>query len=505
MKSGPGADRADRQGQVVRPDHGKGFRRRGGLGLLAAAVALGTVTSARNQEVNPQFPDSACQASASATATTSGPAGRVGTPAPDLDGDGHPDMALDVPADNGDAYEPGRIALLRGSEEGPRPGHRTVFTPKDFRLPEHDAMAEGLSGPTVADLDGDGHLDLLAGGSAHVRWGGPHGPDPEPRPVRVPLPHIGKGHPTQISKGNDIYKDPPVAGDFDGDGHTDLATYRTGLHERRLVVLHGPFTRTGEPARTSERADPDPRGVGAVLDLQLIAAEVTGDRATDLLVYEPEDEDPGGTLLLAGGADTADGLATRPERLPRGESIAVGDFDGDQRTDIAFGDSGIPTDEELEPADREGTVTVRYGKAPEAPVVIEGGTRKGGFGIGLVAGDLNGDGCDELAVQRAEDREGESDSVDILRGGSSPGLGSEPWRHLRRSRHVPDPDPAAPRHWSGRPVGAADFDGDHRDELVLTTADQQDDGRDWWITEGAGGSMVSFDAGDLARRGPSDR
>lgn len=478
-------------------DRRQGFRRRGALGLLAAALVMGTVTGARNHVVDPPIPDSACQASGVAPSTTSGAVGRVGTPAPDLDGDGHPDPVLDVPAGNGDVYQTGRIAVLRGSAQGPRPDHPTVFTPRDFRLPEHDGMTDGPSGPTVADLDGDGHLDLVAGASAHVQWGGPHGPDPDHRPARIRLPHVGKGQPVRISKANDIYDAPPVAGDFDGDGHTDLATYRTGLHKRHLVVLHGPFTRTGAPARTSERADPDPRGADAVVGLRLIAAEVTGDDATDLLVYEPGD--PGKPLLLDGGARTATGLAEEPEPLPSGESIAVGDFDGDRRPDIALGDSGIPDDEELEPADRRGLVTIRYGKATEAPTVIEGGARKGGFGIGLVAADLNGDGCDDLAVRSAGDREGATGSVDVLRGGSSPGLGSRPWRHLSRSRHVPDPDPVNPQHWSGLPVGAADLDGDHRDELVLSTAYQPDFGRDWWVTDGAGRDMASFDAGDLKR------
>ncbi|MEV8314808.1 VCBS repeat-containing protein [Streptomyces sp. NPDC059900] len=476
-------------------ERSKSFRRRGGLGLLAAAVVLGTATAARNQEVLRPIPDSACRPAASAGA--SGPASRLGLPAPDFNGDGHPDLALDVPADNGDVSETGRITLVYGSEQGPQAKHRTEFTPKDFRLPEEDMMTGDLYVPTVADLDDDGHPDLVAGASAHVQWGGPDGPDPGNRPARVRLPQVGKGHTALDTNGNGSYTDPPAAGDFDGDGHTDLATYRTGLEERRLVVLHGPFSRTGEPARTSERADPDPRGTGRVVGLQLIAAEVTGDRATDLLVHEP-----GGTgapLLLAGGADTATGLRKEPEKLPEGEDIAVGDFDGDHRSDIAVGNSGIPADEELEPADRKGRVTIRYGKAPNAPVVIEGGTRKGGFGIGLMAADLNGDGCDDLAVQRAGDRWGSDDRVDVLRGGSSPGLGSQPWKHLHRSRPAPDPDPYDPQHWAGQPVGAADLVGDDREELVLATAYQENLAKDWWIIDGAGKDVASFDAADLAR------
>ncbi|MEB8339050.1 FG-GAP repeat domain-containing protein [Streptomyces endophyticus] len=441
------------------------------MGLLAGVLLLGTATGARHQEGYPPIPDSACAASTT-TAKSSG------TPAPDLDGDGHRDLALGVPASNGDVYETGRVALLPGSAHGPRTAARSVFTPTDFDLPEHDAMTFYQTAPVVADLDGDGHLDLVAGGSAHVQWGGAHGPDPGRRAARIPLPHMGKGQPVHIYKGNDAYEDPPVAGDFDGDGHVDLATYRTGLHERHLVVLKGPFTRTGKPARITERADPYTDDADAVTGLRLIAADMTGDRATDLLMYdEGEPEHP---KLLAGGADTAGGLAAHAERLPTGENVAVGDFDGDGRPDIALGDSGVPMDDEFAPRDRKGKVTIRYAKAPDAPVVIDGGTRKGGFGIDLKSADINGDGCDDLAVRSDDDRVGGNDRVDVLRGGSAPGLGSEPWDRLPRL--------------SGRLVDAVDLDGDGRDELVLAA------GHTWSVVDGTGKKTVSFDIRKVARK-----
>ncbi|MFZ3554303.1 FG-GAP repeat domain-containing protein [Streptomyces sp. BH055] len=441
-----------------------GSRWRLGIGLLATALLLGTVTSARHREGYPPVPDSACEASAAAAKNS-------GRPAPDLDGDGRRDLALGVPASNGDVYQTGRIALLHGA----RADDRTVFTPTDFHLPEHDAMTYEESPPALADLDGDGRLDLVAGGSAHVQWGGTHGPDPGHQAARVSLPHIGKGQPVRISRGNDAYEDPPVTGDFDGDGHADLATYRTGLHKRHLVVLSGPFTRDGKPARITERSDPYTESADAVVGLGLVAADMTGDGATDLLVYDVgEPEHP---KLLAGGSGTASGLTERAERLPTGENVAVGDFDGDGRPDIALGDSGIPMDDEFAPRDRKGKVTIRYGKAPEAPVVFDGGTRKGGFGIDLMAADVNGDGCDDLAVRSDDDRVGGHDRVDVLRGGSA-GLGSRPW------------------HWlpgAGRLKTAADVDGDGRDELVLAQ------GNAWRVVDGSGERLESFDVRKVAR------
>ncbi|MER5438246.1 VCBS repeat-containing protein [Streptomyces sp. NPDC002790] len=439
---------------------GAGWRR--GMGLLATLVLLGTATGARHHEGYPPVLDSACAASA-ATAK------RSGTPAPDLDGDGRPDLALGVPASNGDVYETGRIALLHGA----RADERTVFTPTDFDLPEHDYMTDEETGPLLADLDGDGRLDLVAGGTAHVQWGGPQGPDPGRKATRIVMPHDDQ--PVEISKGHYDYLEPPVAGDFDGDGRVDLAAYRTVRGGYHLVVLNGPFTRTGKPARITERADPYSESAGTVVGVRLLAAEMTGDRATDLLLYEPGE--PKTPRLLSGGADTASGLATRPVSLPTGENVAVGDFDGDGRPDIALGNSGVPLDDEFAPRDRKGKVTIRYGKAPESPVIIDGGVPKGGFGIGLMAADVNGDGCDDLAVRSDADRVGGHDRVDILRGGSSPGLGSRPW-------HGPQ---------SGNLVAAADVDGDGRDELVLGS------GHTWRLVDGSGKRLESFDVRKVAR------
>ncbi|GAA2604969.1 FG-GAP-like repeat-containing protein [Streptomyces axinellae] len=170
----------------------------------------------------------------------------------------------------------------------------------------------------------------------------------------------------------------------------------------------------------------------------------------------------------------------------------AGDFDGDGRLDLALGDSGIPSDEEAEPEDRPGKVTIRYGKAPGAPVVIEGGPRKGGFGVELAAGDLDGDGCDDLAVERAGDRDGGTDGTDVLHGGSSPGLGSRPWL------------PARP-HRAGHPTAADDLFGDGRDALLLDSGVRKKNGWGWWFTDLAGKEPAHYDKDQLGHTAQTSR
>ncbi|WP_328864196.1 FG-GAP and VCBS repeat-containing protein [Streptomyces sp. NBC_00304] len=426
------------------------LRMRHAVAASLVAVALVAYLVLLPSDGPRSVPSSPCRPAGSADSV------REDTPAnPDLDGDGYADLVYE----NSDT-ENFDVVVVPGSGHGPDHDRTTVLTRDDLGVPDDIQTGDDPWQPTVADLDGDGHADLVVSGAARILWGGSKGPQAGGARGRVPLPGSG-------------YSTAPIAGDFDGDGHTDLVVFRSSNEDQELVVLKGPFKRSGAPARTVEIPSPVREGASPVL----VAGDADDDHATDLAVYDSPWDPP---LLFTGGARTPGGLSKEPERLPEGENVVFGDFDGDGRRDVAIGRSFVDGDDELDTPHRRGQVNVRYGKEPGKWVTMDGGDYKEGFGTRLATGDFNGDGCDDLAVQLTKKKETGDARIEVLRGGSEQGLGSKPWRATKRS--VPgDYGPA-----DGSLVTVHDWDGDGRAELALFGGDS------WWITDGTARDEASF-------------
>lgn len=382
---------------------------------------------------------------------------REDTPAtPDLDGDGSVDLVHEI-----SRSLKVDVVVVPGSERGPDHDRTTVLTQDDLGVPDDIQVGDDPFQPTVADLDEDGHADLVVSSAAQILWGGPKGPQADGPHGRVQLSGSG-------------YHTAPIAGDFDGDDHTDLAVFKdSGEEQGELVVLKGPFKRSGAPARTVKIPSPVHKGATPVL----VAGDANDDRATDLALFDSPWDPP---LLFTGGARTAGGLSKEPERLPEGENVVFGDFDGDGRQDVAVGRSFVDSYDEVDTPHRRGQVSVRYGKEPDKWVTMEGGDFKEGFGSKLASADFNGDGCDDLAVQLTREKEEGDARIEVLRGGSEHGLGSKPWRATKRS--VPGDDGSS----DGMLFDTHDWDGDGRAELALFGGDR------WWITDGTDRDEASF-------------
>ncbi|WP_244501254.1 hypothetical protein [Streptomyces sp. TP-A0874] len=393
----------------------------------------------------------------------------------DINGDGYRDLRVSIPGVS-------KVAVLYGSAEGLDLSTRTLHGPRALGLPvpaDQPVGDEGFAPDAVADLDGDGFPDFVTtlqeDPSAQqkqaertavpcVTWGGPEGPaaaEGGATPLRPPssVSAHGLSHVTR--------------GDFDGDGHHDLvarAMTESVMGKSPLVVLYGPFTRSGEPART----DTSP----PVEDGELVVDDIApsgGARATPLLVHEISDGEQSGNLLYS--AERGRGLSWEGRRLREGNARAFGDFDGDGRRDVAVGDDGSHNNEpgadstdpavigslDVYPGGGGGPVKHRLPEVPEGAGTYYG---PGGF----AAADPDGDGRDGILVATYEGAVLIEDDqrIPVLREMKE---GPDEWRHAR-------------------PAGAADFDGDGKDELVLNWATGTIFGlygagpTHWWITDG---------------------
>ncbi|MGW5863485.1 FG-GAP repeat domain-containing protein [Streptomyces sp. NPDC055239] len=335
----------------------------------------------------------------------------------DINGDGHRDLLLPVPARVEDGR--GRTAVVFGSVKGLDPSTRAVY---DY--------ASGTV--TTADLDGDGYPDFVStdGPSDQERptvdWGGPSGPKADAEATRIRTP----------GRGSDGYLHKPTRGDFDGDGHHDIAALR---RDGSVTLLYGPFTRSGAPARTDTRP-----GGGGWLAADDIAPSGKP-RATGLLVHEGSDGGQTNGLLYP--ARTGSGLSRTPVELREGEAVAFGDYDGDGTRDLAIGDNGSRNDE----PDTE-----------EEPETV--------FSLAVYSGK---DGILVTTDDGALLIEGEK-RTKILREGPARANGKK-----------------TPARWRNvRPYAAADFDADGKEELILNWdpdtlfALYGENPTHWWITDG---------------------
>lgn len=274
----------------------------------------------------------------------------------------------------------------------------------------------------IADLDGDGQLDLaFANHETHyltvLRGDGKGGFRPL---TGSPVPVTVRPHPHGVA-----------AGDFDGDGNQDLVT--DSWADDELAVLFG-------SGQGRFRVPAIRVGVGDHPYQRIRVADVNGDARADIISPNLEGGDV--TVLLGDGKGGFRAGAT----AGAGDSpfnVAIGDVNADRKLDLAI--VNAPTS-----AGRTGRdgVTILIGDGRGGFRMAPGSPFETGRSPNMAAiGDIDGDGYATIVVSSPE-----TDKIVLLKMSPAGAVS-------RRTRDVRD-----------RPKGLAvyDLDGDGKAEIVVT-------------------------------------
>lgn len=416
----------------------------------------------------------------------------------DFNGDGITDVVATAPAAKvGGKTNAGYVAVVYGASAGVKSTVKKVIHQDTAGIPgtaEQDDYFGATA--TTGDVDGDGYTDLVVGssgesvgdlaqaGSLTVVWGGAKG---------LSGATVIKGTTGYQNLGEAV-----ALGDFDGDGHLDLATGTT--------VTYGPITRTGGSART----DPMTVEVGGSSEElwsepEFATGDVNGDGISDLVavISHGSGELPyHGPRLVQYLEGTSTGLSaaqtlTAPtgETLDGGRSVAVGDLDHDGYADIVLGRTSEYDMEGTDDVNKvgggvevvSGTATGPDTTSPrtlidqDTPGVPGAAEEMDGFGDSVSLGDVDGDGYLDLAVGVGREDVGtakDAGAVTVLKGGAAGLTGTGAWTFTQNTSGVPGT--AEKFDWFGRAVKLADVTGDGRAELFVGAYGENDTAGGVW-------------------------
>jgi predicted Ser/Thr protein kinase len=398
----------------------------------------------------------------------------------DFDGDGRQELVLGMPGSGGD--HSGAV-VIRG-----RGGVDKTITAADAEIPgpydEHVDFGSSVAG---GDFDRDGFADLAVSAPGRDVVSILHGAPDAPLGGRVKPIRTSE---LRMTPGHGRYGSRLLAADFNADGFDDLligapATDPTETGSGAMqLMLGGPRGVSSETARLLRR----PKDALAGFGTKLRVGDLDADGDLDLVEGSQD------TPRQRGHATVCRGTARGPSRCrvlseSGTSSLAVADVDHDGFDDILQGD-GVADGSSADGGEVRLWRGSRRGASSEPVVISQGSSGVPGddapgdlFGTTVDAGDLDGDGYDDIVVAAPGDESGRG-AVTIIQGGRQ-GYAAGGNTRFRTGDGLPGAADAGTE--VGGTVAVADVSGDERLDVVVAAEGADSLGDAVYVIEGGRG------------------
>ena len=444
--------------------------------------------------------------------------------------DDYQDLAIGIPEKDIDGHNnTGAVMILYGTPDGLSSANADYFHQDTSGVKGGNQSGDRFGFSLAAgDFDGDGYDDLAIGkpyedynsksntGAVNILYGSPDG-------ITVSGDQVIYQSDLGQSEGNDDqFGYSLTAGDFDGDGADDLAISANKKDHSgktapgQVTVIYG----SGGGLDTSHFAA-FRQGNSGVSDSPenndrfgetLASGNFDGDAYDDLVVGVPNEDSSGDNSgmihVLFGSGSGLTGIGSQAfnqshlgdDREPDdrfGFALAVGDFNGDTKSDLA---ASAP----WEGGDNKGRVHFLFGSSSglTASSLALSGASSDKLGYSLAASNFDGDDDHDLAIGRpGYDGGGENSSGAVSTYHSIPGLPPilmKTWTQDNSSTF----NESEKDDWFGEVLAAGDFDGNGKGDLAIGTpeegvSDDSDFFKDWLGDSGMAAASRNTHSADL--------